>query len=127
MNINAIQQHNISQLERIGSYCAEIQQSLKDHLETTTSPQYQVDIEKDIVTLENLKRITVAVRADIEAGKLGASSELLLRIAAHDFNKKLARIPEKKALRVSASKLLKEVHRDTLQQLTVAVDNPLVA
>jgi hypothetical protein len=120
MNTVAMNQHNITLLEGIGSSCIEIQQSLKEHLETTTSSQYKADIEKDIVTLENLKCITVAIRTDIETGTLGASTELLLRIAANDFNSKLARIPEKKALRVGACKSLKEVHHNILQMTRAA-------
>ena len=107
--------HNIALLEGICSSCAEIQQSLKAHLETTTSAQYVEDIEKDIVTLENLKLITVAIRSDIASGNLGASSELLLRIAANDFEKKLAKIPEKKAVRTGVSTALEEVHRSILR------------
>ena len=120
MNTTAMNQHNIKLLEGIGSSCEEIQQSLKVHLETTTSSQYKMDIEKDMVTLENLKRITIAIRTDIETGKLGASTELLLRIAANDFNNKLVRIPEKKSVRDRASKSLKEVHRNILQTTTAA-------
>ncbi len=120
MDTAAMNHHNIKLLEDIDSSCVEIQQSLKDHLESTTSSQYITDIEKDIVTLENLKLITVAIRSDIETGKLGASTELLLRIAANDFNNKLARIPEKKNVRLGMSKSLKEVHRNILRMTTTA-------
>ncbi len=119
MDTAAMNHHNIELLEGIGSSCVQIQQSLKEHLETTTSPQYITDIEKDIVTLENLKLITVAIRSDIESGKLGASSELLLRIAANDFNRKLALIPEKKTIRLGLAKSLKEVHRNILRMTAV--------
>lgn len=120
MDTAATNQHNITLLEEIDASCAEIQLSLKEHLDTTTSAQYIMDIEKDIVVLENLKRITLAIRADIESGKLGASAELLLRIAANDFNKKLAQIPEKRSVRNSASKSLKEVHRNILKLTHIA-------
>jgi hypothetical protein len=118
MNSVAMHQQNISLLEGIGSSCGEIQQSLKEHLATTTNPHYISHIERDIVTLENLKLITQAIRADIETGKIGASTELLLRIAANDFNNKLAQIPEKKSVRVEVSRSLKEVHRNILRLTT---------
>jgi hypothetical protein len=113
-------QHNIELLESIGSSCVEIQQSLRNHLEATTNPHYVTLIEKDLVTLENLKLITIAIRTDIESGTIGASTELLLRIAANDFNGKLAQIPEKKAVRVVVSNSLKEVHRNILRMTTAA-------
>ena len=120
MDTAAMNQQNIRLLDGIDSSCAEIQQSLREHLESTTSTQYKKDIEKDIVTLENLKRITIAIKADIESGTLGASAELLLRIAANDFNNKLARIPEKKTVREGACKSLKEVHRNILRMTSAA-------
>ena len=114
--INMIQ--NIKLLDRISSACQEIREALAEHLETTTNVQYKVDIEKDMVTLENLKLITTAVKEDIAIEKPGASTELLLRIAANDFKNKLALIPEKKTLRKEIMKSLKEVHRNILH-LTV--------
>ena len=116
MDVIAVSQQNFKLLDSIGSSCVEIQQSLKEHLERTTNPQYKADIEKDIVTLENLILITIATKKDIESEKVGASTELLLRIAANDFKKKLALIPEKKTLRDRATKSLKEVHRSILRQ-----------
>jgi hypothetical protein len=121
MDKTALSQQNVKLLDSIGSACVEIQQSLKDHLERTTTLQYKSDIEKDIVTLENLKLITIAIRADLESEKVGASTELLLRIAANDFKNKLALIPEKKTVRDGATKSLKEVHRNILRMTTEAV------
>ena len=119
MNEVAMSQ-NVKLLDSISSSCVEIQQSLKEHLETTTNLQYKSDIEKDLVTLENLKLITTAIKTDIESGKVGASTELLLRIAANDFKKKLALIPEKKTVREGVAKSLKEVHRKVLRMTTEA-------
>lgn len=108
--------HNVELLDRISAACFEIQQALTAHLETTTTPQYKADIEKDLVTLENLKRIIVAVKEDVEKENAGASTELLLRIAANDFKNKLALIPEKKTLRKDIINFLKEVHSNILHQ-----------
>lgn len=107
--------HNHELLDSISAACLEIQQALNEHLETTSNAQYRADIEKDMVTLENLKLIIFAVKEDIETEKVGASAELLLRIAANDFKNKLAQIPEKKTLRKEIIKSLKEVHRDVLR------------
>ena len=107
--------HNNKLLDSICAACLEIQQALSEHLETTGNTQYMADIEKDMVTLENLKLIMFAVKEDIEIEKVGASTELLLRIAANDFKNKLAQIPEKKTLRREIIKSLKEVHRDILK------------
>ena len=49
------------------------------------------------MTLDNIKHLVIAVRRDINSDKIGASTELLLRIAANDFKNKLTLIPEKKA------------------------------
>jgi hypothetical protein len=110
--LNVIQ--NCRLLENISAACLEIQHALNEHLETTSTIQYRTDIEKDMVTLENLKLITIAVKRDIELKKVGASAELLLRIAANDFKNKLALIPEKKSLRKEIMKSLKEVHSNIL-------------
>ena len=107
--------HNNKLLDSISAACLEIQQALSEHLEATGNTQYMADIEKDMVTLENLKLIMFAVKEDIEIDKVGASTELLLRIAANDFKNKLAQIPEKKTLRREIIKSLKEVHRDILK------------
>jgi hypothetical protein len=109
---------NAKLLDIISAACIEIQQALNEHLETTSNTQYRTDIEKDIVTLENLKLITIAVKKDIELELVGASAELLLRIAANDFKNKLALIPEKKSLRNEVMKSLKEVH-DNILHLTI--------
>ena len=106
--------HNLELLDFIRTACAEIRQALAEHLENTTNAQYKEDIDKDMVTLENLKQIVSAVKKDIESEKVGASTELLLRIAANDFKNRLALIPEKKALRKEIIKLLKEVHSNLL-------------
>ncbi len=119
MDKAAMSQQNVKLLDGISASCLEIQQCLKEHLETTTSTQYKAHIEQDIVTLENLKLITVAIKDDISSGTIGASTELLLRIAANDFKKKLALIPEKKTVRERMSKSLKEVHRNILRMTTV--------
>lgn len=107
--------HNFNILDSIGVACLEIQQALTQHLETTTNIQYKADIEKDLVTLENLKLIIVAVKKDVEKENVGASTELLLRIAANDFKNKLAKIPEKKTLRKEIANSLKEVHGNIFQ------------
>jgi hypothetical protein len=109
------------QLDSIGAACLEIQEVLTSHLETTGNAQYKADIEKDIVTLENLKHIMVAVKDDIKNEKSGASTELLLRIAANDFKNKVALIPEKKTLRKEIIKSLKEVHSDILHLTILGV------
>ncbi|NJD92340.1 MAG: hypothetical protein FIA91_12670 [Geobacter sp.] len=108
-------QQNSKQLDSTGLLCTEIMQALKEHLEATTNVQYKADIEKDIVTISNLQLITVAVKKDIACDRVGASTELLLRIAANDFKNKLALIPEKKTLRDKIIKSLKEVHGSILQ------------
>jgi hypothetical protein len=107
--------HSYELLDSISAACLEIRQALTEHLDTTTNVQYRADIEKDLVTLENLRLILSAVKEDIETERVGASTELLLRIAANDFKNKLAQIPEKKTLRNEIIKSLKEVHRDVLQ------------
>ncbi len=120
MDTATINRHNIELLAGIGSSCGDIQQSLREHLATTKNPHYITQIEKDIVTLENLKLIAMAIRNDIEAGTIGASTELLLRIAANDFINKLAQIPEKKSVRMGVSRSLKEVHRAILRMTASA-------
>jgi hypothetical protein len=106
--------HDCELLDGISVSCLEIQQALTEHLETTTNVQYKTDIDKDLVTLENLKHIIFAVKEDVEKEKVGASTELLLRIAANDFKNKLALIPEKKTLRKEIMRSLKEVHSNIL-------------
>jgi hypothetical protein len=111
--------HDLKLLDFISSACIEIRQALAEHLENTTNAQYKDDIDKDMVTLENLKHIVSAVKKDIESEKVGASTELLLRIAANDFKNRLALIPEKKTLRKEIMKSLKEVHYNMLQQAVI--------
>jgi hypothetical protein len=120
MDKMAICQQNINLLDCISLSCDEIQQSLQEHLEHTTNREYKAQIEKDIVTLENLKLITVAIKADIATEKIGASTELLLRIAANDFKNKLALIPEKRTIRDRATRSLKEVHGNILRMTSEA-------
>ena len=109
--------HNLKLLDLINSACIEILQALSETFENTTNAQYKEDINKDMVTLENLKHIVTAVKKDIESETVGASTELLLRIAANDFNNKLALIPEKKTLRKEISDSLKEVHSNLLHHV----------
>ena len=101
-------------LDSVCDGCDEIQEALNCHQVMTTNQQHLIDIEKDIITVKNLKQILLAVKEDIAAEKVGASAELLLRIAANDFNNKLAQIPEKKALRKTIGHQLKDLHKDLL-------------
>jgi hypothetical protein len=101
-------------LESISAACDEIQLVLKEHLDKTSNQNYKIEIEKDIVTLENLKCIAIAVREDIESDKIGGCTELLLRIAANEFKNKLIKIPENKALSKEIMLSLKEIHREIL-------------
>lgn len=117
---------NCELLDSISEACLEIQQALAEHLESTTNAHYKADIEKDMVTLENLKHIIFAIKEDIERDKVGASTELLLRIAANDFKSKLAQIPEKKTLRKEIVKSLRDVHRDILR-LKISESNSKLA
>ncbi len=111
-DVTIIQNHAL--LDGISFSCVGIQQALHEHLESTTNPLYKEDIARDLVTLENLKLITIAVKKDIESGRIGASTELLLRIAANDFKNKLNAIPEKKNLRNDIMRSLKQVHSNIL-------------
>jgi hypothetical protein len=104
----------IDTLRRISEDCKEIQLALKEHLAITSNLQYKSDIEKDVVTLDNLILIVAAVKTDIKLDRIGASTELLLRIAANDFKNKLIMIPEKKAKRKEIIQALKEIHSGIL-------------
>ena len=104
--------HNCDLLDCISAAYMEIQQALTEHLESTDNIQYKADIEKDLVILENLKLLIFAVKEDVEKEHIGASTELLLRIAANDFKNKLAQIPEKRTLRKEIIRSLKEIHRN---------------
>ena len=112
--VSAIMTGDFTLLDSINTACNEVQQALREHLEKTSNLQYKEDIEKDLVLLENLKLITVAVREDVQAGMVGATTELLLRIAANDFKNKLNMIPEKKSLTKEIMNSLKELHREIL-------------
>jgi hypothetical protein len=105
---------NYDLLDSISATCNEIKQVLIEHLDKTSNEQYKSDIEKDLVTLENLKLIMVAVKEDIESDKVGSCTELVLRIAANDFKNKLNIIPEKKALIKEMVQHLNSVHRNVL-------------
>lgn len=102
-------------LDRITGACGEIQQALNEHLNATTNPKYKADIEKDLVTLDNLKHLVTAVRSDIDSDKVGASTELLLRIAANDFKNKLTLIPEKKTKIREIVQALNDIHKFILR------------
>lgn len=108
-------QHIRIKLDCITVACGEIQQALSDHLHATTNAKYKADIEKDLVTLDNLKHLVVAVRSDLDAGTVGASTELLLRIAANDFKNKLTLIPEKKTRIREIVQALNDIHQCILR------------
>ncbi len=105
-------------LDTLGSIikaCEEIQVVLHEQVDKTSNPIYLADFQRDIVTLDNLKLIIVTVSEDFRRETVGASTELLLRIAANDFKQKLAIIPEKKTLRKEIERLLKDVHKDVVR------------
>lgn len=106
---------SLETLDTVNSACEEIQVVLRDQVEKTSNPNYQADFERDVVTLDNLKLIVMTVADDIRNERVGASTELLLRIAANDFKHKLAVIPEKKTLRKEIERQLKEVHKDVVK------------
>lgn len=106
-----------TELDKINNACSEIQQSLNEQLQTTTNAQYKIDIEKDLVLLNNLQHIVVAVEKDIRSGKIGACTELLLRIAANDFKDKLKNIPDKKTTCREIMHNLKSIHKDILHTI----------
>lgn len=99
-------------LDGITDACSEIEQALNKHLETTTIPHYKDEIQKDLVTLNNLKQIVIAVKTDIDADKTGASTELLMRIAANDFRNRIGTIPEKKSKCKEILKALDDIHKN---------------
>lgn len=107
--------HTLHTLDSIVKACEEIQEVLQVQIEKTSNPAYLDDFQRDIVTLDNLKLIIVTVAEDFRNESVGASTELLLRIAANDFKQKLAVIPEKKALRKELEQLLKDVHKDVVK------------
>lgn len=94
--------------------CGEIQQALVEHLEATSIPKYKDDIERDLVTLGNIKHLVGAIKIDIEADKVGASTELLLRIAVNDFRQRLTQIPEKKNKIREIVQSLNDIHKRVL-------------
>ena len=107
--------HTLDTLDSIIKACEEIQTVLQEQVEKTSNPTYLDDFQRDIVTLDNLKLIIVTVAEDFRNESVGASTELLLRIAANDFKQKLAIIPEKKTLRKEIEQLLKDVHKDVVK------------
>lgn len=107
--------HTLDTLDSIIKACEEIQVVLHEQFEKTSNPTYLADFQRDIVTLDNLKLIIVTVSEDIRHETVGASTELLLRIAANDFKQKLAVIPDKKVLRKEIEQLLKDVHKDVVK------------
>ncbi|HZV82185.1 MAG TPA: hypothetical protein VFF53_08465 [Geobacteraceae bacterium] len=110
-------------LDRINEACGEIQQALNEHLNATTNPKYKAEIEKDLVTLDNIKHVVAAVRSDIDSDKIGASTELLLRIAANDFRNKLKLIPEKKTTIREIVQAVNEIHKFILRTPSHPVAN----
>lgn len=107
--------HTLDTLDLIIKACEEIQAVLHQQVGKTSNPTYLDDFRRDIVTLDNLKLIIVTVSEDFRNETVGASTELLLRIAANDFKQKLAIIPEKKTLRKQIEQLLKDVHKDVVK------------
>jgi len=103
-------------LDGISTTCSEIQQALDHQLHTTTNLDYKAGIEKDLVILNNLQHIVIAVRNDIDSHSVGASTELLLRIAANDFKHKLIMIPDKKAKCREIMHALKNIHKNILHK-----------
>lgn len=105
---------NYSELDRISTACSEIQQALDEQLHTTSNAQYRIDIEKDLVLLNNLQHIVMAVKNDLDSATVGASTELLLRIAANDFKNKLNKLPDKKTRCREIIHSLNSVHKSIL-------------
>jgi len=116
--------HTLDTLGSIINACNEIQAVLCQVVEKTSNPTYLDDCQRDIVTLDNLKLIIVTVSEDFRNETVGASTELLLRIAANDFKQKLAIIPEKKTLRKQIELLLKDVHKDVVRLMAPAPVGP---
>lgn len=98
-------------LKEILEICAEIQKILETDLEKTEDMSYRVAIELDIITLNNLKNIIDTVQEDIKREIFGSSIELLLRIAANDFKKRLLMIPVKRARLQNVLALLDDAHK----------------
>jgi hypothetical protein len=105
---------NNRELNCISIACSEIQRALNEQLHTTTNTHYKADIEKDLVMLNNLQHIVTAVKADLDSATIGASTELLLRIAANDFKNKLIKLPDKKTRCREIIHALNSVHKRIL-------------
>ena len=105
---------NNREIDRICNACSEIQQALNEQLLRTTNTQYKIDIEKDLVMVNNLQHIAIAVKNDLDSEKIGASTELLLRIAANDFKSKLFLLPDKKTRCREIVQSFKSIHKSIL-------------
>jgi hypothetical protein len=105
---------NNREIDRISSACSEIQQTLNEQLHRTTNAQYKIDIEKDLVMVNNLQHIALAVKNDLDSDKVGASTELLLRIAANDFKNKLFMLPDKKTTCREIVQSFNSIHKSIL-------------
>lgn len=103
-----------SEIDRISSGCSEIKQALNEQLHRTTNEHYKTDIEKDLVMVNNLQHIAIAVKNDLDSDMVGASTELLLRIAANDFRKKLVMLPDKKTTCREIVRSLESIHKSIL-------------
>lgn len=93
-------------------YCKEILNLLEQQLESCTNDDYIVSIQRDIITINNLINIVQAVETDTANFKIGASTELLLRIAVNDFQRKLELIPEERKLQVKIMETLEIIHNE---------------
>ena len=115
---------NNRELNCISIACREIRQVLNEQLHTTTNAHYKADIEKDLVMLNNLQHIVTAVKADLDSATVGASTELLLRIAANDFKNKLIKLPDKKTRCREIIHALNSVHKRILHRKPAGAREP---
>lgn len=102
-------------IENIKIACLEIQKVLHDYIDKNQGGPHAEAGRRDIVTLDNIIAITAALKEDVEKERVGACTELLLRIAAKEYKEKLDKIPEKKHLRRDITKSLQKIHRKILQ------------
>ena len=107
----------LERVEKINSNCLTIQTVLNEHVESTSDEYYKKAGSADIVTLGNLINIMQTVTQDIEAGNLSECMELVLRIAANDFQEKIRSIPEKRTLKNEIIACLHEIHRHVFHAL----------
>ena len=115
---------NNGEIDRIRNACGEIQQVLNEQLHTTTNAQYKIDIEKDLVMVNNLQHIVIAVKNDLDSDTVGASTELLLRIAANDFKNQLIKLPDKKTRCREIIHALNSVHKRILHRKPAGAREP---